>query len=314
MQRKSSWLESLSVALVYVLLLAPMVVIHQAMAVPVPDGPGGPSRPTYENSPHGQTIDSLWGIDDPAMLELFDLDASGSGDVRVQSDAQISGGSWTAVDDLFVGSDLVPIELGTNPPLLGTLLREASLVAGELSSPGNDPIAVVGMLVSATLEYDESEIEPATLYTLQIVSQHASAAAAEEFVDGMRDAEPYDPNAPELQCVSLWVGNDGFECCVLEKSLAAKKRACRYELLADLLVCVGIGTGAGIACLGVCLQAAPAAFTACGIICGIVLAAGIVGCFFAAMFDYTACLANADAWYIEALVENGCWPPPSQEI
>lgn len=116
-----------------------------------------------------------------------------------------------------------------------------------------------------------------------------------------------------IDCLSAWLGHDGYECCAIWKAYQQHLAACTATMHSDWLKCLFVAGGAGVSCLGVCLKFLvpnPLTIKGCLITCGIVSAGALGVCIAKSYFDWKACVRTCNAWYLLQLASTGCYPPP----
>lgn len=312
MQHRSLWSESLAVAMIYVMLLAPMLgIASQTHAAPlIFEGQGTGNYPSYGNSPHGQTLESLWGITDAAIIEL--KPANG---VEVHFATHIGTGSvegmWEETDRVLIDSQTILFLTETDPPYPASATIEVFVVSGTLYGEENASTPINGVVRATTVDWMMESLEPETVPTMLVLAQHSTIAQANQLVENVRDAEPYDPQLPQITCYSSWVGNNGFQCCALRNVLDRRISGCWSIFKAAVIACIGTGFMTAAGCFVGCIKLIRGASAkGCAIFCGIVFAVATAGCIWAASLLRDACIANAEAEYIRDLAVNGCWPPP----
>ena len=279
--------RTVSVAMAYILVFGPLVPLRQATADPPPDSPAS-HLTDYENSDHAAVIDTLWGVTQPAVLELGD---DGGVDVwtdwadPAEPDAQ---GAYQSAASVLLDGRATPFVVEPEPGTVyfGYVYEEAHLVAGALTSPAGS-VSFLGVLSITTVEYGNHEIDPVTVRAINILAQTASVAEASAQLGEISERPPADPGEeaeeadPLLQCRSMdWHGNDGFDCCQLYDDYGISRSICKRTV------------------------------KACLIGCSVVAVVTVIKCAYGALQEYYNCLDRALLDYRQRLYDHGCDPAP----
>jgi hypothetical protein len=288
--------------------------------------PPAGSRMSYKHTAHAQTICKLWGVESTGALTLENEGAYWS--VDMWTDPLVpSGGTLTEVPEVpygsgqfvksnecFLGSRSESFMSDTQPAYIGLLFCDLYLYSGTLTATVDDEptsLHVVGAVSVYSAEYFNYEVDHTDVRMMTVARVFESQADADEFVDTIAEGVNYDPDDP-INCQSTWIGNDGYQCCMLAKFLSKAQLACASEYATAIMECLWVALGAAAAAAGVCLGAV--AIAAAGII-GVKICLMLVGfvgiaafamCVAGAALSYDACLLRAENDYLINLHKTGC--------